>query len=45
MRIGTRALFNSMQVSEHQCLKGGVTFIELIPRSPAGKILKRVLRE
>lgn len=36
-------------VSDHKasykCIKGGVEFIEVIPKSPSGKILRRVLRD
>ena len=31
--------------ARHQWLKGGVEFIEVIPRNPSGKILRRLLRD
>ena len=31
--------------SRHKWLKGGVEFIEVIPKSPSGKILRRLLRD
>ncbi|KAH8174891.1 AMP-binding enzyme domain-containing protein [Sarocladium implicatum] len=33
------------KVAPHKQLRGGVEFIDIIPRSPAGKILRRKLRE
>ena len=33
------------RVVEYKQLKGGVKFIEEIPKSPSGKILRRLLRE
>ena len=33
------------QVAEYKQLKGGVTFIREIPKSPSGKILRRLLRQ
>lgn len=39
----------SRHVSEHKArhkwLKGGVEFIDVIPKSPSGKILRRLLRD
>lgn len=32
------------QVSDHKRLRGGVIFIDAIPRSPTGKILRKDLR-
>lgn len=32
------------KVSDHKRLRGGVIFIDAIPRSPAGKILRKDLR-
>ena len=29
----------------HKWLKGGVEFIDIIPKSPSGKILRRILRD
>lgn len=31
--------------ARHKWLKGGVEFIEIIPKSPSGKILRRLLRD
>lgn len=31
--------------SKHKWLKGGVEFIDVIPKSPSGKILRRLLRD
>jgi acyl-coenzyme A synthetase/AMP-(fatty) acid ligase len=33
------------QVANHKRLRGGVVFLEAIPKSPAGKILRRELRD
>ena len=33
------------RVAEHKQLKGGVKFIKEIPKSPSGKILRRLLKE
>ena len=33
------------RVAEHKWLAGGVEFIDAIPKSPSGKILRRVLKE
>jgi acyl-coenzyme A synthetase/AMP-(fatty) acid ligase len=33
------------QVANHKRLRGGVLFIPVVPRSPAGKILRKVLRD
>lgn len=32
-------------VSDYKRLRGGVCFVDAVPRSPAGKILRKVLRE
>ena len=31
--------------ARHKWLKGGVEFVEVIPKSPSGKILRRLLRD
>lgn len=31
--------------ARHKWLKGGIRFIEAIPKSPSGKILRRLLRD
>ena len=31
--------------SRHKWLKGGVEFVDVIPKSPSGKILRRMLRD
>lgn len=31
--------------SKHKWLEGGVEFIDIIPKSPSGKILRRLLRD
>lgn len=31
--------------ARHKWLKGGVRFIDVIPKSPSGKILRRLLRD
>lgn len=31
--------------SRHKWLKGGVEFIDVVPKSPSGKILRRLLRD
>ena len=33
------------RVAQHKRLRGGVKFIEEIPKTPSGKILRRVLKE
>jgi acyl-coenzyme A synthetase/AMP-(fatty) acid ligase len=33
------------RVSPHKRLAGGITFTDEIPKSPSGKILRRVLRD
>ncbi|PIO75601.1 hypothetical protein TELCIR_02332 [Teladorsagia circumcincta] len=37
--------FVNGQVSSYKHLAGGVEFLEAIPKSPTGKILRRVLRD
>ena len=31
--------------AQHKWLKGGVEFVDVIPKSPSGKILRRLLRD
>ena len=33
------------QLAAHKKLRGGVEFIEQVPRNPSGKILRRMLRD
>ena len=33
------------RVSDHKRLRGGIVFLDAIPRSPAGKILKKNLKD
>ncbi len=33
------------RVAPHKKLRGGVRFVKEIPKSPSGKLLRRVLRE
>jgi 4-coumarate--CoA ligase len=37
--------FVAKSVSAHKRLRGGVRFTDVIPKSPAGKILRRVQRD
>ena len=37
--------FLAEHVSDHKKLRGGIEFIEAIPKSPSGKILRRLLKE
>lgn len=37
--------FVSDRVAQHKRLRGGVRFIEEVPKSPSGKILRRYLRD
>jgi acyl-coenzyme A synthetase/AMP-(fatty) acid ligase len=31
--------------AKHKWLKGGVEFVDVVPKSPSGKILRRLLRD
>lgn len=33
------------QVAPHKKLRGGIQFVEKIPKSPSGKVLRRLVRE
>lgn len=33
------------RVAQYKKLRGGVLFVDSIPKSPAGKILRKILRE
>lgn len=35
----------SAKVAPHKRLRGGVHFIDVVPKSPSGKILRRVVRD
>lgn len=35
----------SERLAKYKCLDGGVVFLDVIPKTASGKILKRVLRE
>jgi acyl-CoA synthetase (AMP-forming)/AMP-acid ligase II len=37
--------FVASKVSKHKHLKGGVVFVDAVPKSPSGKILRRLLRD
>lgn len=37
--------FLASQVSSYKQLKGGVIFVDALPKNPTGKVLRRVLRE
>jgi len=37
--------FIEKEKARHKWLKGGVEFIDVIPKSPSGKILRRLLRD
>lgn len=34
-----------VRVARHKWLRGGVHFVDVVPRSPSGKILRRELRD
>lgn len=33
------------QVAPHKKLRGGIRFVDQVPKSPSGKVLRRVMRE
>jgi acyl-coenzyme A synthetase/AMP-(fatty) acid ligase len=33
------------QVAAHKRLRGGICFVDQVPKSPSGKVLRRVMRE
>lgn len=33
------------QVAPHKKLRGGICFVDQVPKSPSGKVLRRVMRE
>jgi acyl-coenzyme A synthetase/AMP-(fatty) acid ligase len=33
------------QVAPHKKLRGGIRFVDHVPKSPSGKVLRRVMRE
>lgn len=33
------------QVAPHKRLRGGIRFVDQVPKSPSGKVLRRVMRE
>lgn len=35
----------STQVAPHKKLRGGIRFVSRIPKSPSGKVLRRMMRE
>jgi len=37
--------FSKQGLSHYKALRGGVVFLDAIPKSPSGKILRRDLRE
>lgn len=37
--------FIEKEKARHKWLKGGIEFIDVIPKSPSGKILRRMLRD
>lgn len=38
-------LWVASKVSNYKQLRGGVVFLDAIPKSPAGKILRKLLRD
>jgi acyl-CoA synthetase (AMP-forming)/AMP-acid ligase II len=39
------AKFVEEKKARHKWLKGGVEFVDVVPKSPSGKILRRLLRD
>lgn len=37
--------FVGSKLAKHKQLRGGVIFLDVIPKSPSGKILRRILRD
>ena len=37
--------WTQVRVSNHKRLRGGVKVVDVIPKSPSGKILRRILRD
>lgn len=33
------------RIANHKRLRGGIRFLDVIPKSPSGKILRRILRD
>lgn len=45
LNVFSLILWNSGKVSKYKQLLGGVEFIDEIPKSPSGKILRRILKD
>ena len=45
VHICIQSVLLAEKVAPYNRLRGGVTFIEKVPRSPSGKILRRQLRD
>lgn len=37
--------FVGSKLAKHKQLRGGVIFLDVIPKSPSGKILRRILKD
>ena len=37
--------FASQRLSRHKRITGGIVFVDIVPKNPSGKILRRQLRE